>query len=35
LWQARQPVHADSVARWRHYEKQLSPLLETLAPILD
>jgi tetratricopeptide (TPR) repeat protein len=35
LWQARQPVHADSVARWKHYEKQLSPLLETLAPILD
>ena len=35
LWQARQPVHADSVARWKHYQKQLSPLLETLAPILD
>jgi len=35
LWQARQPVYSDSVQRWRHYEQQLSPLLETLAPILD
>ena len=35
LWQARQPVYEDSVERWRHYEKQLAPLLETLAPILD
>jgi tetratricopeptide (TPR) repeat protein len=35
LWQARQPVYEDSVERWRHYEKQLAPLLETLAPILE
>jgi hypothetical protein len=34
LWQARQPVHTSSVARWRHYENELEPLLEVLAPIL-
>jgi tetratricopeptide (TPR) repeat protein len=30
-WQVRQPVHASSVARWRHYQKQLAPLLDALA----
>ena len=34
LWQARQPIHCDSVARWRRYEQQLQPLLEELAPVL-
>lgn len=34
VWQARQPVYKTSVQRWRHYEKQLGPLLETLSPIL-
>ncbi|MDH5301470.1 MAG: sulfotransferase [Gammaproteobacteria bacterium] len=26
-WQARQPVYKRSVARWRHYEKHLQPLM--------
>lgn len=28
--QVRSPVHAGSVARWRRYEKQLSPILQAL-----
>ncbi len=34
VWQARQPVYQSSVQRWRHYEKHLAPLLETLRPVL-
>jgi hypothetical protein len=34
LWQARQPIHSDSVARWKRYERELQPLLEVLAPVL-
>lgn len=30
LWQARQPVYASSVARWRHYEPWLGELRELL-----
>ena len=30
-WQARQPVHATAVARWRNYE----PVLGALRPLLD
>jgi tetratricopeptide (TPR) repeat protein len=33
-WQVRQPIYSDSVQRWRHYEKQLTPLLQILAPVL-
>lgn len=29
--QVRQPVYTSSVGRWRHYERHLGPLLETLA----
>ncbi len=29
--QARQPLHADSVGRWRRYARQLVPLIETLG----
>jgi tetratricopeptide (TPR) repeat protein len=29
--QVRQPIYASSVARWRHYEKHLTPLLEALG----
>lgn len=29
-WQVRQPIYRRSVGRWRHYEKQLAPLIETL-----
>lgn len=34
-WQVRQPIYQKSVARWRHYEQQLEPLIEILAPVLD
>jgi tetratricopeptide (TPR) repeat protein len=34
VWQARQPVYASSVQRWRHYEKHLGPLLQALQPVL-
>ena len=33
LWQARQPIHTGSVARWQHLEAQLAPLLEALSPV--
>jgi hypothetical protein len=32
LWQARQPVYASSVARWRHYEPWLGELRQLLGP---
>lgn len=34
IWQARQPVYASSVQRWRRYEKHLDPLLQALQPVL-
>jgi tetratricopeptide (TPR) repeat protein len=41
-WQVRQPIYPQSVGRWRHYERQLRPLLDILpresersAPPLD
>jgi len=30
--QVRQPIHANSVARWRHYERELGPLFAACAP---
>ncbi len=30
-WQARQPLYSSAVGRWRHYERHLRPLLDTLA----
>ena len=32
VWQARQPLYARSIGRWRHYEPHLGPLLQNLAP---
>ncbi len=29
-WQVRQPIYRQSIERWRHYEKHLAPLKETL-----
>jgi len=29
-WQVRQPIHSESLQRWRHYEKHLGPLKEML-----
>lgn len=34
-WQVRQPIYQKSVARWRHYERQLEPLIGILAPVLN
>lgn len=34
-WQVRQPIYRKSVARWRHYEKQLESLIRALQPVLD
>ncbi len=31
IWQARQPIYASSVRRWRNYEKHLGPLKEALG----
>ncbi len=31
VWQARQPLYAQSVGRWQHYQRHLGPLLNTLA----
>ncbi len=33
--QVRQPVHKNSVARWRHYERDLGGLFTCLEPLLD
>ena len=33
LWQARQPVHTASIARWEQLEDQLQPLLTALEPV--
>lgn len=34
-WQVRQPIYKQSVGRWRHYARDLQPLLEILAPALQ
>jgi tetratricopeptide (TPR) repeat protein len=34
-WQVRQPIYQKSIARWRHYEQQLEPLIEILTPVLE
>jgi hypothetical protein len=33
-WQVREPLHARSVARWRHHAEAIRPLLATLEPEL-
>ncbi len=30
-WQVRQPIHARSVGRWRHYRDHLGPLMDALG----
>jgi tetratricopeptide (TPR) repeat protein len=35
ITQVRQPVYTSSVARWRHYEKHLGPLLEALGDLAE
>lgn len=30
-WQVRQPIHARSIGRWKHYRQQLDPLLAVLS----
>jgi hypothetical protein len=31
--QVRKPIYSNSVARWKHFEKYLSPLLEIIQPV--
>tara|TARA_R110002110_G_scaffold205066_7_gene417309 strand:- start:468111 stop:469706 length:1596 start_codon:yes stop_codon:yes gene_type:complete len=31
-WQARQPTHTNSIARWRNFEQQLKPLQDLIGP---
>ena len=33
MWQARQPIHTESIARWQRLRGELQPLLEALAPV--
>ena len=33
--QVREPVYTKSVARWKHYEQHLGPLLEALGPLAE
>lgn len=33
-WQVRRPVHRGSVGRWRHYERELAPLINALKPVV-
>jgi len=35
FWQVRQPIYRSSVGRWRRYEEQLKPLIETLGDLAD
>lgn len=32
-WQVRQPIYRNSVARWRHYEKHIEPLIRALGVV--
>jgi tetratricopeptide (TPR) repeat protein len=32
-WQVRQPMYSSSVDRWRHYERQLGPLIAALGDL--
>lgn len=35
IWQARQPIYTTSVARWRHYEAHLQPLIQALGDVVE
>ena len=35
FWQVRQPIYKSSVSRWRHYERQLEPLIKVLGDKVD
>jgi hypothetical protein len=32
--QVRRPIYGDAIGVWRHYEAELAPLLDVLAPVL-
>lgn len=34
-WQVRQPVYDSSRGRWRNFEKELAPVMETLGPVTE
>ncbi len=31
IWQVRQPIYTSSVAKWKHYEKQLQPMIKAMG----
>jgi hypothetical protein len=33
--QVRRPIYTDSIGIWRHYERELAPVIEILDPILS
>lgn len=33
--EVRKPAHQRSVGRWKHYEKQLEPFLDSLQPFME
>jgi hypothetical protein len=33
--QVRRPIYTDSIGVWRHYERELAPLIEVLEPVLS
>lgn len=34
-WQARQPIHSQSIARWQHLQQELEPLIQELEPVIE
>ncbi|AZO09060.1 sulfotransferase family protein [Mesorhizobium sp. M3A.F.Ca.ET.080.04.2.1] len=34
-WQVRQPIYRSSVKRWKNYEKEIQPLIESLGDLAD
>ncbi|TGT61295.1 sulfotransferase family protein [Mesorhizobium sp. M00.F.Ca.ET.170.01.1.1] len=34
-WQVRQPIYKSSVKRWKNYEKEIQPLIESLGDLAD
>ncbi len=34
-WQVRQPIYTSSVAKWKHYEKHLQPMIKTMGSCIE
>lgn len=35
IWQVRQPIYSSSVAKWKHYENQLQPMIKSMGSIIE